>query len=92
MDRTIDRMRAPTSKLDLEEFCTSLGYDVGRLAAELEVSRATIFNWKNDPRGLPRIVSLALHALRIDSASRNTEARIETLPKKQYRRASHSPD
>jgi hypothetical protein len=92
MDRTTDRMRPPTSKSELEEFCACFGYDVEQLAAELNVSRATIFNWKNDPRGLPRLVSLALHALRIDSASRKIQARDETFPKKHYRRASHGSE
>jgi hypothetical protein len=49
------------SKID--EFCNSNNCSYDKLADSLGVSRATIFNWKKDPRGLQRIVLLALIAL-----------------------------
>lgn len=47
----------------VDDFCKRNNCSYDMLAAKLDVSRATIFNWKRDTRGLPRIVLLALIAL-----------------------------
>jgi DNA-binding transcriptional regulator YiaG len=47
----------------VEDYCKSSNCSYDTLASRLDVSRATIFNWKKDARGLPRIVLLALIAL-----------------------------
>jgi transcriptional regulator with XRE-family HTH domain len=78
------------TRLNLDDYCKSEGYSNESLAHELDVSRATIFNWKRDERNLPRIVSLALLALQLDPALRKTERHDEVLPTKQYRRSSYA--
>jgi DNA-binding XRE family transcriptional regulator len=47
----------------VDDFCKRSNYSYDTLASKLDVSRATIFNWKKDSRELPRIVLLALIAL-----------------------------
>jgi DNA-binding XRE family transcriptional regulator len=71
---------------ELARFCERLAYTMETLAQELGVSRATVFNWKKDQRGLPRMVSLALRALEIDPALRGMSMKTEKKPRKQYRR------
>jgi hypothetical protein len=88
MDRQTRGLNLVKSKTDLEEFCRRIGYTTNALANELEVGRATIFNWKKDSRGLPKIVSLALFALEAEPNLRNIVVQQETKPQKQYRRAS----
>lgn len=56
-------MTATALPSSIEEFCESNKCSYDKLADGLGVSRATIFNWKKDARGLPRIVLLALVAL-----------------------------
>jgi DNA-binding transcriptional regulator YiaG len=67
----------------VDDFCKRSNYSYDTLASKLDVSRATIFNWKKDSRELPRIVSLALIALEekfepIWIESRLTSRRVES--------------
>lgn len=75
--------------MTIEDFCVRNGYSIERLATELEVSRATIFNWKRHPAGPPRAVLLALRALELDTDSRKTPERDEKLPSKKYKRSGY---
>jgi len=56
-------MSATPQFRSVDDFCKRSNYSYDTLASKLNVSRATIFNWKKDSRELPRIVSLALIAL-----------------------------
>ena len=89
IDRCLDKEDGSVTNLRnrLESFCIELGYSYEDLAEELDVSRATIFNWKKDGRSLPRIVSLALFALESEPKLRRYEGRGQQLPK-QYRRGA----
>jgi DNA-binding XRE family transcriptional regulator len=88
MDRQTRGVKLVRSKAELEEFCRRIGYTTDALANELEVGRATIFNWKKDVRGLPKIISLALFALEVEPKLRNIVVPQDAKPQKQYRRAS----
>lgn len=87
MDRQTCGLTLVKSKSDLEEFCRRTGFTTDALANELEVGRATIFNWKKDSRGLPKVVSLALFALEMEPKLRNIRVPL-VKPQKQYRRAA----
>jgi len=76
--------------LNIDEFCQRHGYTNDTLATELDVSRATVFNWKKDTRNLPRLVVLALYALEFDPKLRKTNRKSEIRPTKQYRRSSYA--
>jgi DNA-binding transcriptional regulator YiaG len=60
------RMNAAASFRTVDDFCERNNCSYDALAEKLDVSRATIFNWRKDLRGLPRIVVLALVALEND--------------------------
>jgi DNA-binding XRE family transcriptional regulator len=77
----------PLSTVD--DFCERNNYSYDMLATELDVSRATIFNWKKDSRGLPRLLFLALKALETNPELRKSPMPDADVLKKQYRRSSH---
>jgi len=77
---------------DLDGFCEQFGYTTEKLARELGVSRATIFNWKKDSRGIPRIVQLALAALTMSPELQSMPRQSKPTPRKQYRRNSYVPE
>ena len=90
MDKKARGLKLIASKLELEEFCSRHGYSVDMLARELNVSRATIFNWKKDARDLPRLVSLALYALQTEPLLRNVDTSFASNLVKQYRRGTYT--
>ena len=92
MDKKTGRVNLAMSKKDIDEFCEQFGYSNDALAAELDVSRATIFNWKKDERNLPRIVSLALWALKVEPRLRRMDTPDREKPMKPYRRNSRPFD
>jgi DNA-binding XRE family transcriptional regulator len=73
---------------NLDEFCKRNSYTHDTLASELHVSRATVFNWKKDPRGLPRVVLLALAALEANPELRTCHMQLDSR-QKAYRRGSY---
>jgi DNA-binding transcriptional regulator YiaG len=78
------------SPLEIEGFCQRNDYSYDLLSAELKVSRATIFNWKNASRGLPpRIALLALLVLEKMPELRTVKKpSMEHAGRKQYRRGT----
>jgi DNA-binding transcriptional regulator YiaG len=78
------------SPLEIENFCKRNDYNCDLLSAELKVSRATIFNWKNASRGVPpRIASLALTVLEKMPELRTVKKpSAEHAGRKQYRRGT----
>jgi DNA-binding XRE family transcriptional regulator len=81
-------MNDAASPFDLDEFCKRNSYTHETLASELHVSRATVFNWKKDPRGLPRVVLLALAALEANPELRTSHKQLDGR-QKAYRRGSY---
>jgi DNA-binding XRE family transcriptional regulator len=81
-------MTDASTLFDLDEFCRRNSYTHDTLASELHVSRATVFNWKKDPRGLPRVVSLALAALEANPELRTSNKQLDSR-QKAYRRDSY---
>jgi DNA-binding transcriptional regulator YiaG len=57
-------MTAVVLPASIDDFCNDNNWTYDELAESLGVSRATIFNWKKDSRGLSRIVLLALAVLK----------------------------
>jgi hypothetical protein len=78
------------SPLEIGDFCKRNGYNYDLLSAELKVSRATIFNWKNASRGIPpRIALLALTVLEKMPELRTVKRpSAEHASRKQYRRGT----
>jgi transcriptional regulator with XRE-family HTH domain len=76
--------------LEIKDFCKRNNYSYDLLSAELKVSRATVFNWKNTARGLPpRIALLALTALEKMPELRTVKKpSAEHASRKQYRRGT----
>jgi DNA-binding XRE family transcriptional regulator len=87
MDQETRRLNIIKTKPELDEFCERYGYTNEMLAEELDVSRATIFNWKKDGRPLPRIVSLALYALESVPGLKKVYPKSD-FTRKQYRRGT----
>jgi hypothetical protein len=81
-------MTGAFSSLNVDDFCKRNNYTYDTLASELHVSRATVFNWKKDPRGLPRVVLLALAALDANPELRSSTVQLDSR-QKAYRRGSY---
>jgi DNA-binding XRE family transcriptional regulator len=80
-------MTGSFSFFNVDDFCKRNNYTHDTLAAELHVSRATVFNWKKDPRGLPRVVLLALAALEANPELRSSNMQLDSR-QKAYRRGT----
>jgi len=92
MDTKARSMKLIATKMELDEFCRENGYTNDSLAFELNVSRATVFNWKASVEGLPRLVSLALFALQCDQKIRKVGAPGRKDLRKRKWRGSDEPE
>jgi DNA-binding XRE family transcriptional regulator len=85
-------MKLIKSADDVENWCQRHQYTKAELAEELNVTRQTLYNWLRDERGLPRTISLALHALEMEPILRQKIHISEKKKRKIYRRSTFEFD